>query len=368
MRILMVASDVKLPGDHGGSTHVAELFAGLSRRAEALLLARADSSGHGIVPLGNSLRRGEVRRHLDAARLLPRALDVARDFAPDVIYERCSSYGLGALLSLATGAPLLTMVLDERYSWLSLLCARYLVATQLELIPSRVRHKGVQVHWGANAQRFSAEIDGGRARSELGFQADEFVVAYAGSFKKWHGLTLLADVAARPESSAMRFLMIGDGPCRQELELLLGRRGLLERFSFLGSLAYDEVPSRLAAADACVAPFDPEEHTPSRLHGGFVLDPLKVFEYLALNKPTVTIRAKNLTAIFEDREHLLFYEPRDAAGLTQALTWISQQRREAAAMASRGHALVLQKYTWQAHADHLLRLFEGMLSAAQRAG
>ncbi len=360
MRILMVATDVKLPGDHGGSTHVGELFAGLSKRAETLLLARADSLGDGIVPLGSALRSGEARRHLDAARLLPRALGIAREFEPDVIYERCSSYGLGALLSVAAQAPLLTMVLDERYSWLSLLRARCLVATQLDLIPAKVRHKGVQVHWGANTERFSANIDMARARSELGFQADEFVVAYAGSFKKWHGLNLLADVAARPESSAMRFLMIGDGPCRQELELLLNRRSLSSRFLFLGSLAYEQVPGRLAAADACVAPFDPEAHAPSKAHGSFVLDPLKVFEYLALNKPTVTIRARNLTAIFEDRNHLLFYDSGDAAGLTRALTWISQHRQEAAAMAERGRELVLRKYTWQAHADHLLELFEGL--------
>lgn len=362
MRILLVATDVQVPGSHGGSTHVIELFAGLSKRADTLLLARDDSEGDRIVPLGKALRqKPQLLRQVDPAGLFPRAWRAARAFRPDVIYERCSSYGLGAMLSVAFGAPLLTMVLDERFSWLSLLKAHKLVATRLDLIPSAVRGKAELVHWGANVERFVATLDRGAARADAGFGADDFVVAYSGSFKRWHGLEALVEVADRWRDPTVRFLMVGDGPCRPEIEAQLRQRGLADRFVFTGSLPYDAVPSRMIAADVCVAPFDPTQHGPSRERGSFVLDPLKVFEYLAQEKPAVTIRAENLLNIFRDGEHLRLYAAGDVGELLQCLRWVHEHRDEAAAMARRGRELVLEKYTWQAHADHLYRLFEGML-------
>lgn len=362
MRILLVATDVQVPGSHGGSTHVAELFAGLSKRADTLLLARSDSEGARVVPLGKALRaRQPILRHVDPVALLPKALSAARAFRPDVIYERCSSYGLGAMLSALADAPLLTMVLDERFSWLSLLKAEKLVATRLDLIPETVRRKAELVHWGANVERFAASLDGGAARAASGVGAGDFVIAYSGSFKRWHGLEALVDVADRWRDPTVRFLMVGDGPCRAELEAQLRQRGLSDRFVFTGLLPYDDVPSRMAAADVCVAPFDPSQHAPSRERGSFVLDPLKVFEYLAQEKPAITIRADNLLKIFGDGEHLRLYAPGDIDELLSCLQWVHQHRDEAAAMARRGRELVLAKYTWQAHADHLYRLFQGML-------
>lgn len=362
MRILLVATDVQVPGSHGGSTHVAELFAGLSKRADTLLLARDDSHGDRVVALGKPLRHHkQLLRQIDPAALFPRAWRETRAFRPDVIYERCSSYGLGAMLSVAFDAPLLTMVLDERFSWLSLLRAQKLVATRLDLIPRAVRSKAELVHWGANVERFEASLDSGASRRAAGFGPDDFVVAYSGSFKRWHGLEALVEVADRWREPAVRYLMVGDGPCRPEIEAALRQRGLADRFVFTGLLPYDEVPSRMAAADVCVAPFDPSRHGPSRERGSFVLDPLKVFEYLAQEKPAVTIRADNLLKIFADGEHLRLYAPGDVDELQRCLQWVRDHRDEARTMARRGRELVLAKYTWQAHADHLHRLFQGML-------
>lgn len=362
MRILLVATDVQIPGSHGGSTHVSELFAGLSKRADTLLLARNDSAGDHVVPLGKPLRHDKkLLRHVDPMGLMPSALQKVREFRPDVIYERCSSYGLGALLSLATRAPLLTMVLDERYSWLSLLRAKRLVSTRLDLIPKTVRYKGEIVHWGANIEHFRAGLDGRAPRRAHGIAPGDFVVAYSGSFKRWHGLSALVDVATRWQDPSVRFLMIGDGPCKPEIEAVLAERGLSGRFVFTGAIPYERVPAELAAADVCVAPFDPAEHAPSRERGSFVLDPLKVFEYLALGKPSVTIRADNLEGIFEDGRHLKLYTPGDVEALSGALQWVRDEPARAHDMAARGRELVLAKYTWQAHADHLYRLFENML-------
>lgn len=358
MRILVVATEILLPDHHGGSTHVQELARHLGEHGPTEVLARRGSSGEGIVPVGRPMPRLAALRQASALANLPAALPVARAFAPDAIYERCTSYGLGAVLSRVLGVPLLTMILDQRYSWLSLLQARRLVATRLDLVPAPVRHKAVQVSWGANAELFSPAIPGAPARERHGLR-DAFVVGYSGSFKPWHGVDVLVEAAAHLRDRPVKFLLIGDGPERGALEARVDALGLRDRFVLTGAVPYDRVPHELAAADVCVAPFVPERHGPSRTRG-FVLDPLKVFESLALQKPTVTIRAANIEALFRDREHLRLVPPGEPAALAEAIGQLMDDPAGARAMAKAGHDLVIARHTWRSHAAQLVELLAQM--------
>lgn len=358
MRILVVATEILLPDHHGGSTHVQELAHHLGEHGPALVLARRGSSGEGIAPVGRPMPRLAALRQASALANLPAALPVARRFAPHAIYERCTSYGLGALLSRALGVPLLTMILDQRYSWLSLVRARRLVATRLDLVPAVVRHKAVQVSWGANAELFSPAISGAPARARHGL-GDAFVVGYSGSFKPWHGVDVLVEAAAHLRDRPVKFLLVGDGPERERLVARAEALGLRGRFVLTGAVPYARVPEELAAADVCVAPFVPERHGPSRARG-FVLDPLKVFESLALGKPTITIRAANIEALFRDGEHLRLVPPGDPPALARAIAEVMDDPARTRAMAAAGHDLVIARHTWRAHAAQLVELFRAM--------
>lgn len=357
MRIAVVATEIKVPDQHGGSTHVSELVRGFQSHGETLLLAREGSHGPGIAPIGRPMRSNQYLRHLDALLMFPDAYGELSRFRPDAIYERCTSYGLGALLSLATGAPLITMVLDQRFSWLSLWRASALVSTRLDLLPESVRGKGVKVHWGANTELFAPGLDGAERRAALGIPAGATVVGYSGSFKSWHGLELTVEVAARIRRDDLYFLFVGDGPLREDIASRARAAGLEKQFIFSGSVDYEEVPAALSPSDLCIAPFDPSKHKPSLERGSFVLDPLKVFEYLALGKPTLTIDSDNIASIFRDGDSILLYTPNDAGALEARLRWALDHPDELRATAERGRQIVLDGYTWQAHADHLVRLF-----------
>jgi glycosyltransferase involved in cell wall biosynthesis len=257
------------------------------------------------------------------------------------------------------------MVLDQRYSWLSLLRASRLVATRLDIVPGPVRGKTVKVSWGANPVLFDAALPGASVREDLGLR-DAFVVGYSGSFKAWHGLDTLVAAAGRLRHRNVKFLLVGDGPCKSSIERAVHRLALDDRFVFTGSVPYDEVPRLLAAADACAAPFSPAQHGPSRRHG-FTLDPLKVFEYLALGKPTITIRAPNIETLFADGEHLLLVQPGDARDLADAIARFMDDRQLAARTAAAGRERVLERHTWAAHAEQLATVFRAMMDERRAA-
>jgi glycosyltransferase involved in cell wall biosynthesis len=361
LRTLIVATQIRLPGSHGGSTHVGELISHLGQYGPVLALGRRGSTQSGVLGVGLALRMPRWLRPLAVRIELQTALRAARAFRPDVIYERASSYGLGALLSQRLGVPMLCMVLDEHYSWSSLKRAQFLVSTTAETIPESMRHKFVKVSWGANTQLFNADV------APVGEPAlpafDGFTVGYVGSFKRWHGLLDLVQAAAALHSRNVRFVLVGDGPERARVERAVQAAALSERFVFAGAVNYDAVPGWIAACDACVAPFRPEGHNASA--GEFILDPLKVFEYLAMAKPTVTVSSANLRALFQQREHLLMVQPADIAGLCSALEELMNDPVAGRAMAERGKQVVLAKHTWAAHAAHLHDLFQQMTPSAR---
>jgi glycosyltransferase involved in cell wall biosynthesis len=356
MRVLVVAPNIRIPDTHGGSTHVTELVASLRAHAPTLLVARSGSAGDDIVGAGLlprtapfGLRHGLAALH--GARAWPRA----RRFAPDVVYERGSAWGTGGLLAAALGIPHVTMVLDEHASPWSLARAHTIIATDPLLVPPRFRDKAVRVSWGANVERFRPGLDGVAVRARYGL-GEATVVAYSGSFRAWHGLATLVDAAARVHDRDVRFLLIGDGPERARVERHIGRLGLADRFAFTGAVAYADMPAHMAAADVFVAPFDPDAHPLSR-ERGFALDPLKLFESLAMEVPTITVDTPNIAALFRDGEHLRLVPHRDPGALAAALRDILVRRDDARAMARRGAEKVRREHTWPAHAEQLTRLF-----------
>ncbi len=358
MRILVVATKIRLPGAHGGSTHVGELISHLRRHGPTLALTQRGSTAESCVGVGNDLGHPAGLRHLLPLAELPAALRAARAYHPDVIYERGSSYGLGAMISMALGVPMLCMVLDEHISPLSLHRARYVIATDLERIPAAYRSKGVRVSWGANTELFNPSVDGGPARQRLGL-GDAYVVGYSGSFKKWHGLDTLVDTVAMLRDLPLRAMLVGDGPMRPVIEAAAKRAGVEDRFVFTGSVPYPEVPALLAAANVTVAPFDPSQH-PTSSRERFALDPLKLFEYFALGKPVITVRTANIEALFQDGKQITLVPPADATALAAAIRWHIDHPAEAAVRAARGRDKVLAHHTWDAHARHLVSLFETM--------
>jgi glycosyltransferase involved in cell wall biosynthesis len=341
---------------------VAELVGNLRTHGPTLLLARNGSSGPDVVGVRFYAKHPPVGlKHALAAWTFPKSYRAAKAFGADVIYERGSSHGLGLMLSRALGIPMLTMVLDEHFSGLSLGHAKRIIATNLDLIPAAHRHKGVQVSWGANTSHFRADLDGAAPRRDLGFEADQTIVGYTGSFQDWHGLTYLVEAAEQLRDEPVRFLLIGDGRRRPAIEAMVRQKGLGDRFIFTGQVDYADVPRLLSAADCCVAPFDPDCH-PLSAREGFALDPLKVFEYLAMAKPTITIEAENIAALFDDPGHLTMVPRRDARALADAIRAIAADPSSAQAQAQAGHDRVAERHTWAAHAAHLHELFGEMIA------
>lgn len=357
MRILFVASNIECPGANGGSTHVTEVVRHLREKDEVLLVARRDSTLPQTLAVGTATVATGLRQ-LNAARLAVQTLPAVKRFAPDVIYERASSFGLGALLGRALSVPTLCMMLDNHRTRLSLSTARRIIATREDVVPVGYRNKLRLVRWGANTRMFHPGIDAAPLRQRLGIAATTQVVAYTGAFYSWHGLEELVAAADMLRALDVVFVLVGQGERSDAIRALVRDKGLEPRFIFTGRVPYDEVPSYIALCDVYAAPYNPARHRHFGHSGEFIYDPLKLFESMACGKAVVTLRASNIEAMFQDGHELLMVEPGNAVDLADTLRRVLADPALRGRLGVQARAAVEASYSWQAHAEQLRGLFD----------
>lgn len=368
MRILFVAPNINIPGTNGGSTHVTEVVGCLRENHDVLVLARRGSSGDKVIDIGSGVLPGPLRYLLPIVHF-PLAYYHARKFQPDVIYERFSAFGLGVLLGRALRVPVLSMVLDHSATTITYRGADRLISTAPHLVPKSYHQKVEKVCWGANTHLFSPEVDGLVVRKKLGIEDSEIVIGYTGGFYHWHGLENLVEAAAMIDKGdhdkRFRFLLVGDGELRPKIQQLVDRMNLSSMFIMPGCIAYQDMGPYIAAADICVAYYNPNCHRELRKNGMF-FDPLKVFEYLSSGRPTITLDSENMRAMFKHGEHALLLPPGRSDLLRNAICSLADDKGLCARLAENGSRLVKERYSWTAHARHLGVIFEQLRSGKVR--
>ena len=357
VRILFVAPNIEVPGTNGGSTHVTEVVSHLRERDEVLLIARRGSQLSQTLALGGRTPAKGLRQ-LNATRLALRAFPAVKQFAPEVIYERGSAFGLGAMLARALSVPSLCMVLDEHQTKLSLGTATRLIATREDIVPAEHRHKLRLVRWGANTRTFHPGIDASALRAQLGIGAQQLVIGYTGAFYAWHGLEELVRAAERLRDLDVVFLLVGEGERSAAIAEQIAAAGVQSRFVLPGRVPYSEVPRYVAACDVYAAPYNPARKLGPA--GEFIYDPLKLFEAMAAGKPVVTLRSGNITTMFQDDRDVVLFEPGNDADLADKLRGLLVDAARRARIGAAARATVEAQFSWSAHTAVLRELFAEM--------
>jgi len=185
-----------------------------------------------------------------------------------------------------------------------------------------------------------------QSRQVLRISPEIQAIVYSGLTFSYRGLEVLVQALARlaPRWPHLRLYLVGGRP--QEIAALLGHaqaRGVEERVIFTGAVAREQVPFYLAAADALVIP---------GTVSGPSASPLKMFEYMAMDRPIVSVDIPALREVLDDRS-AYFFPPQDSAALALALEEVlgrPDQARTRAEQARRRSAT----YTYRRRAERLL--------------
>ncbi len=242
-------------------------------------------------------------------------------------------------LRRTAGVIALTRRLAEDYAGLGV------PADRIHVAPDAVR-------WA----RFAGPLDQAEARRALGLPEGAFIAGYAGRFHTMDmpkGLDTLVQAAALTED--VHVCLVG-GPA--EAVGALRARGILsdKRLIYVGTVPPAEVPRCLAAFDVCVMP---SPWTPFFAH---YTSPMKLFEYMASDRPIVATDLPSTREIVAHEETALLVPPGDAEALAAALCRLRDDPALGAQMAARARARVAGRYTWEARAVGLLEFMRRQLA------
>ena len=215
--------------------------------------------------------------------------------------------------------------------------ADYLRSTH-ELPGSKV----IVVPNGADLELFGAHVAADRELSEE-IPDDSPVVGFVGSFHKWHGPEILADMILRVSRSRPEvfFLIVGDGPGRQEVLDKVGSLG--PRVVFMGSVPHARVPGLVAAIDIGVMP-----------ESNFYGSPLKVIEWMAAGKAVVAPAYGPLTDVIEDGVDGLLFPPQDTDALVAAVVRLIDDPEYRKTVGGQAATRVATTLTWRHNAARVM--------------
>src|SRR5580704_9886771 len=280
MRICYVAPDVAVPHYRGSSTHVYEVAKNLSKLGhEVHVVARRVDSAQakkesldgmtihrfqrGIVfssrksSFVNSDAKGSYRgntssivwksyeTYLKTIFPLYIAIEVTRlvrESSIDIIFERETAFGAGAMGSMLTGRPLILEVIGNRVSNLQARRSSKIIAYSRGMFEGTPEAGKVETVTGAVDTDTFAPDPAARAEIRKLYSLDSPVVGYVGTFQEWHGLAELIRAAAlllkrHPDT---KFLMVG--PYYKETQAKVEAAGLGPSFVFTGPIAYVDIP------------------------------------------------------------------------------------------------------------------------------
>ncbi len=392
MRLLYVASGIRVPGSYGGSTHVSEVAHGLAALGHELHVV-AHFPARRLQTILEPVHTKVDHVHLHyvdlpkAAALFsyPQIERLVRELRPDAVMERYYNLaGAGILAAHRKRIPSLLEVnalivdppvvlkrrLDDALGrplqlWALIQCrmaARIVTPLRTTVPPQVDRGKIVELPWGANVERFQRVMDGSsaRLRAQLGIPPERSIVVFLGSFRAWHGVHdfVAAGIRLLEAGENVHLLLVGDGPERPAAESAASP--WRDHFSFVGSVPHNQVPTYLALAQVGVAPFNTAPH-PALRAAGFFWSPLKIYEYMAMSLPVVTADIPPLAStIREGKEGALFREGDidDCAAAIKRVLHASNRGR----LGEQARRRVVEHFSWQRHCEALDRLLHQMVT------
>lgn len=208
------------------------------------------------------------------------------------------------------------------------------------------------VHNGYDPALMKRAPERAAARRELGLPEGRPIVAYTGHVNATKGIETIVRMAEQTPRAL--FLLVGHD----------GKGGLIERLArrvenvqLVAWQPFHKVATYLKAADVLLLP--PSDRGLA-LIGNTVL-PMKLFLYLAAERPILAPKTPDLVELLRDGENARLVAPGDVAGAVRALSALLDDGEGARTLA-RGAAETARDLTWDARAAKILRFLETRLT------
>jgi glycosyltransferase involved in cell wall biosynthesis len=232
-----------------------------------------------------------------------------------------------------------------------------------------------------NSERYS-DADIRKIRGQLDVPEEAILLTFVGTFGHWHGVEFMADVLTRRANENPKWLeerniyvcFVGDGVKRHEVDEMIARCSLANRFKITGMVSQDMTPQYMAASDILISP-----HVPNPDGSPFFGSPTKLFEYMASGRPIIASdlaqigdvlagapNARELPPIGSmpsQGECGVLVEPESEEDMILAIEFLIENAQWRRAAGENARARALSRYTWVRHGEEIVRGLDRVLTS-----
>jgi glycosyltransferase involved in cell wall biosynthesis len=207
-------------------------------------------------------------------------------------------------------------------------------------------------NWCCEPSIVPARTSGNPLRRRLGVGDDELLVSYSGNLGQGHDVETIVGAAARLADDRVRWLFVGDGPRRAELERAVRERDLAGRVLFLPYQPAGALATSLTAADASLVTL--------RADLAGLLCPSKLYGLLAAGVPVIYVgpAAGRAHEVAGEGGAGVSLRNGDVEGLVAAIRRLVRDPAARAALGARGRRLHEERFA----ADLALARHERLLA------
>jgi glycosyltransferase involved in cell wall biosynthesis len=216
---------------------------------------------------------------------------------------------------------------------------------------------------GVYLEEFQVTEGRTHVRERLGL-ADEFVVMYTGAHGPANALETILDAASlmlhhpissiqHPASRKITFVLVGDGPCRDELQHIAQAKGL-DNVKMLPAVPKKSIPSLLNAADALVITLRSVELF------SYGVSPNKMFEYMASGKAILCAVNGEMANLVTSANAGIAIQPENPEALVQGILSLIEDRRKCSIYGVSGRKFVEENFSRSCIVEDLVFILNTM--------
>lgn len=203
---------------------------------------------------------------------------------------------------------------------------------------------------GVDISRFDVDVDQKEAREKLSLPAEAYIVMYVGRFQtlgKKKGIEIAIEAM---QYTTPQTVLVCVGGTKEEIDAyhtLATSYGVEDQVILYSYQSHEMMPYFMKAADVLIAPF------PHTTHYAYYMSPLKLFEYMAAQRPIV---ASDLPAIREVLDESTGYlvTPGDPHAFSEAFEYLRKHATYAEAITEEARKNV-EQYSWNVRAETMIQ-------------
>jgi glycosyltransferase involved in cell wall biosynthesis len=221
-----------------------------------------------------------------------------------------------------------------------------------DFLKEKIRERGISgtkiyvIPNGVDPALFNPAKVHNHLRKQWGIDKHTVVLGFIGWFVAWHNLELLIETFGQiAKNKKVVLVLIGDGVLKERLQQIAQDCGVKNKVIFPGAVPYEQVPEYIATMDICVIPGSNEYRSP-----------IKLFEYMAMEKPVVAPRLKPIQDVIQDREEGILFSPNDRESLKESLIFLIDCQEKRKIIGQNARNKIIAKHTWRQNAEQIVEI------------